>query len=158
MSSSSSSFLHTHEARPPSTSQLGEEVYRLCDELVDDVVRVSDDEISAAIRDCFDDTRALLEPAGAISIAGLKRWHEKQQTALQQQQQQQQQQQRTIGHDDAAGHAAAAAAAPRPQYVAIASDACNIEFEFLQQVASGSGDRRSSIVRVRSNAGDRKDL
>ena len=46
--------------------QLGEEVYRLCDTLVDDVVCVSDDEIREAIRDCFEDTRALLEPAGAL--------------------------------------------------------------------------------------------
>ena len=38
--------------------QLGEEVYRLCDTLVDDVVCVSDDEIREAIRDCFEDTRA----------------------------------------------------------------------------------------------------
>ena len=40
------------------------QVYRLCDTLVDDVVTVSDDEIREAIRDCFEDTRALLEPTG----------------------------------------------------------------------------------------------
>ena len=43
------------------------QVYRLCDTLVDDVVCVSDDEIREAIRDCFEDTRALLEPAGALT-------------------------------------------------------------------------------------------
>jgi len=49
--------------------QLGEEVYRLCDTLVDDVVCVSDDEIREAIRDGFEDTRALLEPAGALTCS-----------------------------------------------------------------------------------------
>ena len=44
------------------------QVYRLCDTLVDDVVCVSDDEIREAIRDGFEDTRALLEPAGALTL------------------------------------------------------------------------------------------
>ena len=139
------------------------QVYRLCDTLVDDVVCVSDDEIREAIRDGFEDTRALLEPAGALtcslwlrlltigcayllwlclllmavltrrllgggtygyrlpcirlqaamhavtgatSIAGLKKWAA---------------QQPAPGADGAAS----------AQYVAVASDACNIEFDFL---------------------------
>ena len=41
---------------------------------VDDVIRVSNDEICAAIKDVFDDTRSLMEPAGALSVAGLRAW------------------------------------------------------------------------------------
>ena len=141
--------------------QLGEEVYRLCDTLVDDVVCVSDDEIREAIRDCFEDTRALLEPAGALltmaaltmatltmrsrarcsspqapprwryiglqaathtvagatSIAGLKKWAAQQQPS--------------------------ADGAALRQYVAVASDACNIEFDFLGK-PHGQARRRGS--------------
>jgi threonine dehydratase len=42
--------------------------------LLDEVVLVSTDEICAAIRDVFEDTRAIVEPAGALAVAGLKRW------------------------------------------------------------------------------------
>jgi threonine dehydratase len=41
---------------------------------VDDVVRVSNDEICAAIKDVFDDTRSILEPSGALAVAGVTRW------------------------------------------------------------------------------------
>ena len=41
---------------------------------VDEVVRVSNDEICAAIKDVFDDTRSLMEPAGALAVAGLRAW------------------------------------------------------------------------------------
>ncbi|MBY0496795.1 MAG: threonine ammonia-lyase, biosynthetic [Cyanobacteria bacterium] len=41
---------------------------------VDDVIRVSNDEICAAIKDVFDDTRSLMEPAGALAVAGLRSW------------------------------------------------------------------------------------
>ena len=37
-------------------------------------IRVSNDEICAAIKDVFDDTRSLMEPAGALSVAGLRAW------------------------------------------------------------------------------------
>ncbi len=52
----------------------GVETLRLCRQVVDDQVVVSDDEICAAIRDLFEDRRALLEPSGALAFAGLKRW------------------------------------------------------------------------------------
>jgi len=52
--------------------QAGEETFRLCRELLDGVVTVSTDEICAAVKDIFEDTRALAEPAGAVSLAGLK--------------------------------------------------------------------------------------
>ena len=155
---------------------LPRQVYRLCDTLVDDVVCVSDDEIREAIRDGFEDTRALLEPAGALtcslwlrlltigcayllwlclllmavltrrllgggtcgyrlpcirlqaamhtvtgatSIAGLKKWAA---------------QQPAPGADGAAS----------AQYVAVASDACNIEFDFLGRPACSHVPRRRS--------------
>ena len=41
---------------------------------VDEVVRVTNDEICAAIKDVFDDTRSLMEPAGALAVAGLRAW------------------------------------------------------------------------------------
>lgn len=52
----------------------GEETFRICQEVVDEVVQVSTDEICAAIKDVFEDTRSVLEPAGALSLAGLKKW------------------------------------------------------------------------------------
>lgn len=52
----------------------GEEPFRLAQEVVDEVVEVSTDEICAAIKDMYDDTRSGLEPAGALSIAGLKKY------------------------------------------------------------------------------------
>ncbi len=52
--------------------QAGEETFRLCRELLDEVVTVSTDEICAAVKDIFEDTRAIAEPSGAVSLAGLK--------------------------------------------------------------------------------------
>lgn len=53
--------------------QVGEETFRLCRDLLDDIVTVSADEICAAIKDIFDDHRAIAEPAGALALAGLRR-------------------------------------------------------------------------------------
>jgi threonine dehydratase len=53
---------------------IGEETFRVARERVDEVVLVSTDEICAAIKDIFDDTRGIAEPAGALAVAGLKRW------------------------------------------------------------------------------------
>ena len=57
--------------------QVGEETFRLCQELVDEMILVDTDAICAAIKDVFEDTRAVLEPAGALAIAGAKAWVEK---------------------------------------------------------------------------------
>jgi threonine dehydratase len=54
--------------------QVGEETFRLARELVDEVIVVSTDEICAATKDIFDDTRAIAEPAGALGVAGLKKY------------------------------------------------------------------------------------
>jgi threonine dehydratase len=53
---------------------VGEETFRICQEVVDEVIQVTTDEICAAIKDVFEDTRSVLEPAGALSLAGLKKW------------------------------------------------------------------------------------
>lgn len=52
---------------------IGEETFRVARERVDEVILVSTDEICAAIKDIFDDTRGIAEPAGALALAGLKR-------------------------------------------------------------------------------------
>ncbi len=54
--------------------QVGKEPFRIARELVDEVVLVTTDEICAAIKDIFDDTRSIAEPAGALAIAGLKKY------------------------------------------------------------------------------------
>lgn len=54
--------------------QVGEETFRLCKEYLDDIVCVSTDEICAAIKDVFEDTRSVLEPAGALAVAGAKKY------------------------------------------------------------------------------------
>ena len=54
--------------------QVGKETFRLCRTLVDEIVRVDTDAMCAAIKDVFEDTRAILEPAGALAIAGAKAW------------------------------------------------------------------------------------
>ncbi len=56
--------------------QAGEETFRLCKDLLDGVIRVSTDEICAAVKDIFEDTRAVAEPSGAVSLAGLKTYVE----------------------------------------------------------------------------------
>ena len=53
--------------------QAGAEPFRICQEVVDDVILVTNDEVCAAIRDVFEDTRAVMEPAGALAVAGIKR-------------------------------------------------------------------------------------
>ncbi|MFN3595456.1 MAG: threonine ammonia-lyase, biosynthetic [Thiobacillaceae bacterium] len=54
--------------------QVGEETFRLAQRYVDEVIRVDNDAICAAIKDVFEDTRSILEPAGALGVAGLKAW------------------------------------------------------------------------------------
>ncbi|KAM4084190.1 hypothetical protein ACJW30_08G114700 [Castanea mollissima] len=52
--------------------EVGEETFRLCRELIDGVILVSHDAICASIKDMFDEKRSILEPAGALAIAGAK--------------------------------------------------------------------------------------
>jgi threonine dehydratase len=54
--------------------RVGELPFEIAKDSVDEVVRVSNDEVCAAIKDVFDDTRTVMEPAGALAVAGLKTW------------------------------------------------------------------------------------
>ena len=56
---------------------VGKETFRLCRRLVDEMVLVDTDEMCAAIKDVFEDTRVVLEPAGALAVAGVKSWTER---------------------------------------------------------------------------------
>ena len=54
--------------------QAGEETFRICRELVDEILPVNVDEICAAVKDIFEDTRSIPEPAGALALTGLKKY------------------------------------------------------------------------------------
>ncbi len=60
--------------------QVGKETFRLARQYVDEVVRVDTDATCAALKDVFEDTRSILEPAGALAIAGVKAWVERHRT------------------------------------------------------------------------------
>ncbi len=53
---------------------VGQETFRLCQLYVDEMILVDTDAICAAIKDVFEDTRSILEPAGALAVAGAKEW------------------------------------------------------------------------------------
>lgn len=53
---------------------VGEETFRLCKEYLDDIILVDTDAICAAIKDVFEDTRSIVEPAGALAVAGAKEY------------------------------------------------------------------------------------
>jgi threonine dehydratase len=57
--------------------QVGKETFRLCRKLVDEMVLVDTDEICAAIKDIYEETRTVVEPAGGLALAGMKRWVER---------------------------------------------------------------------------------
>ncbi|KAL1504676.1 hypothetical protein AB1Y20_008456 [Prymnesium parvum] len=107
-----------------SVTQLGSEAFRLCNELVDDIVVVSQDEICAAVRDCFEDTRAMLEPAGAVAVAGLKKY---------------------LAAVPARGDGT------KGNYVVISSDASNIEFDILRFIADRAaiGEEKEKVFALR---------
>jgi len=54
--------------------RVGDETFRLCQALVDEVITVDTDQICAGIKDIFEDTRSIVEPAGALAVAGLKKY------------------------------------------------------------------------------------
>ncbi len=57
--------------------EAGEETFRLCRALLDEIITVDTDAICAAIKDIFDDTRTIAEPSGALALAGLKHYLER---------------------------------------------------------------------------------
>lgn len=58
-------------------AEIGQETFRIARTCVDEVITASTDEICAAVKDVFDDTRSIAEPAGALSLAGLKKYAER---------------------------------------------------------------------------------
>jgi threonine dehydratase len=56
--------------------QVGEKTFEVCRHFVDDVILVTTDELCASIKDIFEDTRAIVEPSGALAVAGLKKYVE----------------------------------------------------------------------------------
>jgi threonine dehydratase len=54
--------------------RVGEETFRLARQYVDEVILVTTDQICAAIQDIFEDTRSIVEPAGALAVAGIKKY------------------------------------------------------------------------------------
>jgi threonine dehydratase len=54
--------------------RVGDETFRLCQQFVDEIVTVDTDQICAAIRDIFEDTRSIVEPAGGLAVAGVKKY------------------------------------------------------------------------------------
>ena len=99
---------------------VGEETFRLCLEVVDDVIEVTTDETCAAIKDVFEDTRSIVEPAGALALAGLKKY---------------------VANNPSPN--------PRRQLVAIASGA-NMNFDRLRFVAERAalGEQKEALLSI----------
>lgn len=57
--------------------EVGRNTFPIIQDTVDEIIRVSNDEICGAIKEVFDDTRSIMEPAGALSVAGLRRFVER---------------------------------------------------------------------------------
>lgn len=63
-----------HFAEGVATKRVGDTSFAICSRLLDEIITVDNDEICAAVQDTYEDTRAIAEPAGALAIAGVKRW------------------------------------------------------------------------------------
>lgn len=102
---------------------VGEETFRISKECVDDIVLVDTDDVCAAIKDVFLDTRGILEPAGALAVAGIKKY---------------------IEQNEEAGHAIKG-----ETMVAVTSGA-NMNFDRLRFVAERAdvGENREAVLAV----------
>jgi threonine dehydratase len=63
-----------HFAEGVAVKRTGDLTFSICSRLLDEIITVDSDEICAAVQDVYEDTRAIAEPAGALAIAGLKRF------------------------------------------------------------------------------------
>ena len=106
-----------------SVAQVGREPFKVARHCVDEVVVVNTDEICAAIKDLFEDTRSIAEPAGALAVAGLKKY--------------------------VARAAAAGELNPEGSLVAVVSGA-NVNFDRLRHIAERAevGEQREAILAV----------
>ena len=105
--------------------KVGSETFRVCRKFVDEIVRVNTDEICAAIKDICEDTRTVMEPSGALAVAGIKRWLK-----------------------DNSKNVTGSGAKPR-NFAAIASGA-NMSFDRLRHVSERAeiGERKEAIIAV----------
>ena len=103
--------------------KVGEETFRVCRRVVDEMVTVGTDAICAAIKDVFEDTRTIMEPAGALAVAGAKAW---------------------LASSDAVG-----GEAPDGAIVAVATGA-NMNFDRLRHVSERAeiGEEREAVYAV----------
>ena len=108
--------------------QIGVETFRVARECVDDVILVTTDEICAAVKDIFEDTRSIAEPAGALAVAGLKRYVE--------------------DRSESSRNRRSAGTSGRP-YAAVVSGA-NVNFDRLRHIAERAelGEQRESLFAV----------
>jgi threonine dehydratase len=106
-----------------SVAQVGREPFKVARHYVDEVIVVNTDEICAAIKDLFEDTRSIAEPAGALAVAGLKKY--------------------------VARGAEAGGIAPDTSLVAVLSGA-NVNFDRLRHIAERAevGEQREAILAV----------
>ncbi len=113
--------------------RIGNETFKLAQLFCDEVVTVSSDEICAAIKDIFDDLRAVAEPAGALALAGLKKY-----AALQ-------------GYSEDAGNSNAHSQenSLAPSYAAVLSGA-NLNFDTLRYVSERCelGEKKEAVFAV----------
>ena len=63
-----------HFAEGVAVRRTGDLTYRICADLLDEVITVDNDEICAAVQDVYEDTRAIAEPAGVLAVAGIKKY------------------------------------------------------------------------------------
>ncbi|WP_201243561.1 threonine ammonia-lyase, biosynthetic [Rheinheimera salexigens] len=111
--------------------RIGTETFNLARRFCDQVITVSSDEICAAIKDIFDDLRAVAEPAGALALAGLKKYSQQ----LQQKQTQAQTQQQSLA---------------KPQQLAAVLSGANLNFDTLRYVSERCelGEKKEAVFAV----------
>ena len=120
--------------------EVGTETFRLCRDLVDEVIRVENDEICAAIKDMFEDTRSILEPAGALAIAGLKRYAQRNMDTSTS----------TSNSTSSSSSSSNSSSSSSGTLIAIASGA-NTNFDRLRHVSERAeiGEHREAVLAVR---------
>ncbi len=113
--------------------QVGKENFKLCRQFVDHMVRVSTDQICAAVKDIYEDTRTIVEPSGALAVAGVKSW-------LQDEQNHRHARKRKTARNHRMQD---------KNFVAVASGA-NINFDRLRHISERAeiGERREAILAV----------
>lgn len=118
--------------------RIGSETFNLVRRFCDQVITVSSDEICAAIKDIFDDLRAVAEPAGALALAGLKKYSQQLQ-----QEQQHKQQQAQLGLN-------AVAQRPATQQLAAVLSGANLNFDTLRYVSERCelGEKKEAVFAV----------